>query len=248
MARWMRRIFNLLFALLTRREVNGLENLPPDGPYILASNHLSRLDLPLVYGLIGDRRIAGWAAEKYSRHLFFGALLRIGGGIFIRRGEVDRGALQAAVEWLRAGRIFGMAPEGTRSSTGTLMRAKTGAAYLANETGVPVVPVAVTGTERALRTLLRMRRPRVSVRFGKPFHLPPISGEDRTVALRRNTDEIMCQIAAMLPPTYRGVYADHPRLTELLTQRDEARRPPGTNAVPPSGMNKSRRSGEPPEV
>ncbi|OGO10751.1 MAG: hypothetical protein A2Z66_08900 [Chloroflexi bacterium RBG_13_66_10] len=221
MARWMRWIFNLLFALLTRRDVAGLENLPPSGPYILTSNHLSRLDLPLIYGLIGDQRITGWAAEKYERHWFFGALLRIGGGIFIRRGEVDRGALHAAVEWLRAGKIFGMAPEGTRSTTGSLIRAKTGAAYLANETGAPVVPVATTGTERALRTLLRMRRPRVSVRFGKPFHLPPVSEEDRTVALRRNSDEIMCQIAAMLPPEYRGVYAEHPRLKEILTQRNE---------------------------
>lgn len=216
MARWMRRIFNLLFSLLARREVSGLENLPSHGPYILAANHLSRLDLPLVYGLIGDRRIAGWAAEKYERHWFFGALLRIGGGIFIRRGEVDRGALHAAVEWLRAGKVFGMAPEGTRSSTGALIRAKTGAAYLANETGAPLVPVAITGTERALRTLLRMRRPRVSVRFGEPFFLPPVPEQDRIAGLLCNTDEIMCRIAAMLPPAYRGLYADHPRLKQIL--------------------------------
>jgi 1-acyl-sn-glycerol-3-phosphate acyltransferase len=214
----MRWIFNLLFALLTRREAQGLENLPAQGPYILASNHLSRLDLPLVYGLIGDERITGWAAEKYERHWFFGALLRIGGGIFIRRGEVDRGALQAAVDWLRAGKNFGMAPEGTRSSTGALIRAKTGAAYLANETGAPVVPIAVTGTERALPTLLRLRRPRVTVRFGKAFRLPPIPENDRTGGLQRNTDEIMCRIAAMLPPEYRGVYADHPSLRELLAE------------------------------
>jgi len=221
-ARLLRWIFNLLFSILTRREVVGLENLPNDGPYILAANHLSRLDLAFVYGLIGDKRITGWAAEKYERHPFFGLLLRMGGGIFIRRGEVDRGALQAAVEWLRAGKVFGMSPEGTRSSTGALIRAKTGAAYLINETGAPVVPIAIVGTERALQTLLRLRRPVVSVRFGKPLHLPPLGQEDRTAALRRNTDEIMCQIAAMLPPRYRGVYADHPRLKELLSRPADA--------------------------
>jgi 1-acyl-sn-glycerol-3-phosphate acyltransferase len=221
MARLMRWVFNLLFALLTRREIAGLENLPAEGPYILTSNHLSRLDLPLIYGLIGDQRLTGWAAEKYERHLFFGTLLRIGGGIFIRRGEVDRGALQAAVEWLRAGKIFGMAPEGTRSTTGALIRAKTGAAYLAEETGAPVVPAAVTGTERALRTLARLRRPQLSVRFGHPFRLHHVSEEDRTAALRSNTDEIMCRIAAMLPPEYRGVYADHPRLKLLLKAEPE---------------------------
>jgi 1-acyl-sn-glycerol-3-phosphate acyltransferase len=215
-ARLLRWIFNLLFSLLTRRDVAGRENLPREGPYILAANHLSRLDLALVYGLIGDKSITGWAAEKYEHHPFFGLLLRMGGGIFIRRGEVDRGALQAAVEWLRAGKVFGMSPEGTRSSTGALIRAKTGAAYLINETGVPVVPIAITGTEHALPTLARLRRPRVSVRFGKPLHLPPVGPDDRMAALRRNTDEIMCQIAAMLPPEYRGVYADYPRLQEIL--------------------------------
>ncbi len=216
MAGLLRWIFNLLFSVLARRDIAGLENLPREGPYILAANHLSRLDLALVYGLIGDKRITGWAAEKYERHPFFGLLLRMGGGIFIRRGEVDRGALQAAVEWLRAGKVFGMSPEGMRSSTRALIRAKTGAAYLVNETGVPVVPIALTGTEHALPTLVRLRRPRVSVRFGKPLRLPAVDPNDRMAALRRNTDEIMCQIAAMLPPEYRGVYADHPRLRELL--------------------------------
>ncbi len=218
MARWLRWIFNFLFSLLARRDVAGLENLPADGPHILTANHLSRLDLPLIYGLIGDERITGWAAEKYSRHLFFGTLVRIGGGIFIRRGEVDRSALQSAVDWLRSGKIFGMSPEGTRSPTRALIQGKTGAAYLANETGAPVVPIAVTGTERALATLVRLRRPHVSVRFGRPFHLPAIPEQDRTGALRRNTDEIMCRIAALLPPEYRGVYADHPRLRELLAE------------------------------
>jgi 1-acyl-sn-glycerol-3-phosphate acyltransferase len=216
MSRLLRWIFNALFALLARREVTGLENLPAHGPYILAGNHLSRLDLPFIYGLIGNERMTGWAAEKYQRHLFFGTLVRMGGGIFIRRGEVDRGALEAAVDWLRAGKVFGMSPEGTRSRTGALIRAKTGAAYLAAETGAPVVPIAITGTERALATLLHLRRPTVRARFGKPLSLHIPAGEDRGVALRRNSDEIMCQIAAMLPPEYRGVYADHPRLKELL--------------------------------
>lgn len=216
MSRLLRWIFNALFTLLARREVTGLENLPAHGPYILVGNHLSRLDLPLIYGLIGDERITGWAAEKYERHWFFGTLVRMGGGTFIRRGEVDRGALESAVEWLRAGKIFGMSPEGTRSRTGALIRAKTGAAYLAAETGAPVIPIAITGTERVLPTLLRLRRPRVTARFGEPLHLPLPPEGDRGPALRRNTDEIMCHIAAMLPPAYRGVYADHPRLKELL--------------------------------
>jgi 1-acyl-sn-glycerol-3-phosphate acyltransferase len=222
LARLLRWIFHLLFSLLARREVTGLENLPPEGPYILAGNHTSRLDLPFIYGLIGDERITGWAADKYQRHVLFGTLVRMGGGIFIRRGEVDRGAIDAAIGWLRAGKIFGMSPEGTRSRTGALIRAKTGAAYLAAATGAPLIPIAITGTQRALPTLLRLRRPRVTARFGKALHLPIGPDEDRGLALRRNTDEIMCHIAAMLPPESRGVYADHPRLKELLAAMDKA--------------------------
>lgn len=212
----LRWIFDLLFRLLSRRSVDGLEHVPAQGPYLLVSNHLSRVDPPLIYSLIGGAHLTGWAAEKYQRHVFFGTILRLGGGIFIRRGEVDREALQAAVEWLRAGKVFGMSPEGTRSKTGRLMRAKTGAAYLVQQTGVPVVPVAIWGTEKAMAELLRLRRPRLYVRFGAPVHLPPIDEADRSAGLRRNTDEIMCRIAALLPADYRGVYADHPRLEELV--------------------------------
>jgi 1-acyl-sn-glycerol-3-phosphate acyltransferase len=212
----LRSIFDLLFRLLSHRTVEGLENIPKRPPYLLVSNHLSRLDAALFYSVLGGAHLTGWAAEKYQRHWFFGPIVRVVGGIFIRRGVVDRGALASALDWLRAGRAFGMAPEGTRSQTGALIRAKTGAAYLAAETGVAVVPAAVWGTESGVRQLLRLRRPRLWLRVGRPFHLPPVSEEDRTAALRRNTDEIMCRIAALLPPAYHGVYADHPRLRELL--------------------------------
>ncbi len=212
----LRRVFDFLFRVLCRRTVHGREHVPSQGSYVLVTNHLSRLDAPLIYGLVGGAHITGWAAEKYQRHWLFGTITRLGGGIFIRRGEVDRGALQAAVEWLKAGKAFGMSPEGTRSPTGGLIRAKTGVAYLVNETGAAVIPAALWGTEAAVARLLHLRRPLVSVRFGGRFTLPPIDESDRVAGLRRNTDEIMCRVAALLPPAYRGVYADHPRLKELL--------------------------------
>ena len=99
-----------------------------------------------------------------------------------------------------------------------MIRAKTGAAYLAHLTDAPIVPLAITGTEKAGRDLLHLRRPRLTIRVGIPFTLPPISDDDRSAGLRRNTNEIMCRIAAMLPPQYHGVYADFPRLRELLAK------------------------------
>jgi 1-acyl-sn-glycerol-3-phosphate acyltransferase len=131
---------------------------------------------------------------------------------------VDRGALDFAVDWLARGNVFAMAPEGTRSSTGALQRGKTGAAYLAHRADVPIVPVAVMGTESMIWDLLRLHRARLTFQVGQPFHLPPLPEEERAQALRQHTDEIMCRIAALLLPEYRGVYAEHSRLQELLAQ------------------------------
>lgn len=207
--------FRLGLWLLTRRHVEGLEHVP-DPPYILAANHLGTLDIPFIYAAAGGPPLVGWAAEKYERQLIFGGLLRAGGAVFIQRGQVDRRALNFAVEALKSGKSFGMAPEGTRSRHHSLIRAKTGVAYLADEARVPVVPVAINGTERPFDSWLRLRRPLMTARFGPPLWLPPLPEEGRNEALRRNTDEIMCSIAAMLPPEYRGEYADHPRTRALI--------------------------------
>ena len=215
-ARLLRWLFNALFALLTVREVEGLEGLPADGPYILATNHLSIYDPALIYGLIGNECFSGWAAEKWEHHLIFGSILRLGGAIFIQRGQVDRNALDKALCWLRQGRIFGIAPEGTRSRTGGLIRGKTGVAYLAHEAGVPILPLAHSGTEGSIRGIFHFRRQKIRVHFGEAIHLPPADPSQHAAALRRDTDEVMCQIAALLPPAYRGVYRDHPRVDEIL--------------------------------
>lgn len=218
--RTLRSIFDLLSRLFTRRDVRGRDNLPSSGPYILAINHLSYFDLPFAFGLLGGEDVTGWAAEKYARHPFFGPILRMGGGIFIDRGEVDRRALAAAEGWLKQGKIFGMAPEGTRSRDNQMQRGKTGAAYLSHATGAPVIPVGIYGTEQATHSWLRLRRPTFHMRIGDPFTLPPLDESNRTASLRRDTDEIMCRIAALLPKQYHGYYADHPRLHELLHPRN----------------------------
>lgn len=218
--RFFRWLSNVGFSLFSIRAIKGLENVPSQGPYILVSNHLSRVDAPLLLTYIKNNNVTGWAADKYRKHLLFGPIVRLGGGIFIRRGKVDREALSAAVAWLREGNIFGLAPEGTRSKTGALIRAKTGAAYLADQIRVPIVPIAIMGTESMMSNLLRLRRSHLAVHIGAPFHLPPLDENNRTADLRRNADEIMCRIAAMMPQAYHGVYADHPRLAELLSESD----------------------------
>lgn len=207
---------NYLFKLLSRVEAVGMENLPPLGGCIIASNHMSRLDPVLVFALGKRRDMTALVADKYKRNFLIRPLIVGVGGIWINRDEADIQALREARQFLRNGGMLGIAPEGTRSRTGALIQAKTGVAYLADKAGVPVVPAAVYGSESAIRQLFHFHRPVIHIEFGKPFTLEPVSRHKRDVDLQRNTDEIMCRIAAMLPRRYWGVYADHPRLKELL--------------------------------
>jgi 1-acyl-sn-glycerol-3-phosphate acyltransferase len=119
---------------------------------------------------------------------------------------------------LKEGHVLVIAPEGTRSQTGALIEGRSGASYLAAQSGVPVIPVGIHGSEDQVvgANLRRLRRTTIIARVGKPFQLPPLKRGQREQALQAYTDEIMCQIAALLPPEYRGVYADHPRLMEIL--------------------------------
>lgn len=215
-SRLLRSFFNFASSLLARRVITGMENLPSSGPYILVINHLSFFDLPFVFGVLGGETVTGWAAEKYQRHPLFGPILKLAGGIFIERGQVDRQAIARAVAWLQRGNIFGMSPEGTRSKTHALARGKTGAAYLAHEAKVTLIPIGIHGTEQAWLYWSRLRRPTFAMRIGQPFRLPDIDPDQRQARLRADTDEIMCRIAALLPAQYHGYYADHPRLQELL--------------------------------
>lgn len=197
-------IVRWIFSIIAQWELVGRENLPPRGPYILVTNHLSAFDPPFVGAALGNPEITVFAAAKYSTG-FFGWVLRNAGAIFVRRGQADRAALRQALKVLKSGGILGLAPEGTRSRTRAMVRGKTGVAFLALRTGVPLVPVGVTGTERLADDLKHLRRGRLRVVIGQPFTLP--EPEKRTPeALRELTDLIMARIAELLPEEYRGVY------------------------------------------
>ena len=138
--------------------------------------------------------------------------------IWLNRFDADIHAMKEILRRLKAGGLLAIAPEGTRSKVEALQEAKPGAAYLASKVGLPIIPVALTGTEdRVVKDNLKhLRKSHIKVRAGKPFDLEPVGKQDKEESLHRATDEIMCQIAAMLPEKYRGFYADHPRLKEIL--------------------------------
>lgn len=218
-ARFLRFPANVLLDVLTLRHVEGRQHLPTEGPCLIVANHLSFLDAVLVFALVGGDNLTAWAAEKWENNLIFGTFLRLGNAFFVQRGQIDREALERAAEWLRAGKIFGMAPEGTRSQGGGLGRAKPGVAYLASLVDCPVVPIAHWGTETTMSSWRRLRRPRIEIRVGRPFRLPALDPNNRSGSLRRNADEVMCHLAALMPAERWGLYAEHPRLGELLADR-----------------------------
>jgi 1-acyl-sn-glycerol-3-phosphate acyltransferase len=201
----VRAIINALFGLIARREYVGLENIP-EPPYILVSNHLSVFDAPLLLAVC-PHTVRAFAAAKHKRNPVYAPLLVMMGSIFVQRGEVDRQALKGALDVLKRGEVLGLAPEGTRArGTYALQRGKTGTAYLATRADVPIVPVALSGTEQIKHNLPRLRRAHVRAVVGEPFRLPE-SGRVRGPKLDEYTDLIMRRLAELLPEAYRGVYA-----------------------------------------
>lgn len=217
----LNKTLNYLIDMLTHREVEGRENIPKDGAVIIAANHLGLFDVPLTYLAVGRADMTGWVAHKHLKNPLYRYLVNVIGGVWLNRENPDMHALKEPLRLLKAGRAFGVAPEGTRSRTKALLPGKEGVAYLAIASGAPIVPAAHTGTEKVWREFARLRKPHLHIRFGKPFRLPPLERDQREEQLAAGIEEIMCRIAALLPEEYRGVYAGHKRVRELLAETKE---------------------------
>jgi len=224
MSDMMRRekILNLIRKLvkaLVNLRVEGYENVPETGAFILVTNHIYRLDTPFLMLSTTRRDTIGMVGDSYRKIPFFRWLLDAIGVICVNREEYDFAAFRQAADYLKRGWIVGIAPEGTRSKTGSLKQGKPGTALLVRKTGALLVPAAVTGSEEMASRFLRLRKMEVLVRFGAPFQLPqPEAGEDNKAWLEKATKEIMCRIAALLPVERRGAYADNPRVSQILVE------------------------------
>ena len=192
--------------------MTGFDNLPADRGYVIAANHIGRLDAALAYYLLDRPDIIMMVAEKYEKYAIFRWLVKITNGMFIDRYNADIRAIRETLRRLQQGQILTITPEGTRSKSGNLIQAKPGGIYLAWKAGVPILPVAITGTEDAVvkDRLKHFRRLNIKAVAGNAFTLPPIDGRDREAALQEYTDVVMRRIAALLPPERRGYYADDP--------------------------------------
>jgi len=214
---------------LFRPWIEGLENIPEDGPAILASNHLSFLD-SIFLPLMVPRRITFLAKREYFnepglkgffKKLFFSGV----GQVPIDRsgGEASEGALHTAVRILGEGKLLGIYPEGTRSPDGRLFRGKIGVARMALQADCTVIPVAMIGTfEVQPPGQVRPNIRRVGIRIGKPLDFRRYEGlEDDRFVLRSMTDEIMYELMMLSGQEYVDTYAAKAK-AELAAARKES--------------------------
>ena len=193
-----------LFALLTRWEVRGRENILSQGPVLVVANHLNLTDPPLL-GISLGRKAMFMAKEELFRSPLSAYFVGSFGSFPVHRGRLDRKALRQAQQVLTDGLALVMFPEATRSKSARLQPAYPGSALIAMRSGVPILPVGIIGTEKVKGIGWIFRRPRITVNIGRPFYLPS-GGKLTRAELVENTSFIMEHIAELLPQKYRGVY------------------------------------------
>ena len=220
MRKILRFLIRILIGSVAHVEVFGRENIPTSGTFVIATNHIGILDIIMAYYALNRWDLFILVAEKWGKIGWIHWLGKQLNFIFIDRFNPDLPALREIMGRMKLGQVLVIAPEGTRSRTGALIEGKPGVSYLAAKAGYPILPVAITGTEDKviLGNIKRLKRSYITVTGGPIFTLPPLPTKDRDQVLEKYTDEIMCRIATLLPESYRGVYADHSRLRELLNQ------------------------------
>lgn len=217
------RVVRWFTSALCRVDADQLARVPTRGPLIIVTNHINFLEAPVIYTRLTPRPVTGFAKTETWDSAFLGWLFDVWGIIPIRRGEADKTALKRGVQALKDGYILTIAPEGTRNKDGRLLRGYPGIAMVALLSGAPLLPIAHYGHENYRQDLRRLRRSNFHARVGYPFTLTT-RGEKTTGEVRQHmTDEIMYQLAALLPPVYRGAYADFSKAsTKYLVFTDDS--------------------------
>jgi 1-acyl-sn-glycerol-3-phosphate acyltransferase len=202
-------VIRLGAGILCRIDTSDLAKVPAQGPLILAGNHIGSIEVPLMVAFLQPRKIIGLAKVETWDSKFMGWLFDLWDAIPVRRGEADLDAIRGCLEVLKNGGFLAIAPEGTRSRNGQLLRGQPGIALLALRAGVPILPIAHWGGENFGSNLKKFKRTDFHFRVGRPFTLD-VTGEKVNSQVRQViADEIMSQIANLMPVEYRGAYAQH---------------------------------------
>ena len=191
---FMRVLFCAFFSLFFGAEIKGRENIPQDGAVILAANHLSNWDPPLLACFLA-RKVSYMAKQELFEIPVFGTAIRYCHAFPVKRGEADRTAIKTAVAVLKDGKCLGLFPEGTRSRTGEMGKAEAGVGLIAAMTGAPLVPAAISGTEQIFGKGGGKFLPKVTVVFGEPMVFT--GNRKDKAALEKFSDDVMKKIAEL---------------------------------------------------
>jgi 1-acyl-sn-glycerol-3-phosphate acyltransferase len=213
--RWLARPFirvvlRLLFFVLAPVKITGRKNVSLRTAYIAVINHVSLFEAPFVGAFWPEQLEVIGASDVWDRP-GQNILARLWGGIPVHRDDYDRAAIEGVLSALRGGSPLLIAPEGGRSHAPGLRQAKPGVAFIAEQTGLPVIPGGIVGTtDDFWQKASKGKRPRLEMRIGKPIHLPIVKGigAERRESRQCNADLVMRYIAGLLPEEYRGVYAE----------------------------------------
>jgi 1-acyl-sn-glycerol-3-phosphate acyltransferase len=203
-------VFRLVTDGIFRVHAEQLERVPATGPLILTMNHVNLLELPLIYARLQPRQVHGLVLAERWKNPVLAWGLDACDCIPLERGGVNRAAFGKALHVLSAGEIVIIMPEGTRSYTGQLQHAHAGVVILALKSGAPVLPILTHGGARYRQNLRRLRRTDFHITVGRPFTLKAGGGTVDGPARKEMLDELMYQMAALLPPECRGAYASLP--------------------------------------
>lgn len=201
-------ILKVFFNLFFKIDIQGIERTPMTGPLLAGGNHTRLWEGPLILATLPRQPLSAFAKAEYKGTLIGRFILEPIDVIYVNRGEVDRTALKEMIRRLKAGYAIGIAPEGTRSKDSKMIQGKEGTAYLALQTKAQFLPLAIWGHENFPASLKRLRRCPVHIRVGHPFVLENDPNLTRQQNIELGTERIMTSIARMLPPEYRGYYAD----------------------------------------
>jgi 1-acyl-sn-glycerol-3-phosphate acyltransferase len=208
--RVLRPMLRVLGGLLCRVDVHNLEHIPDHAPTVLLINHISFIDPIVLTAVVTRRYVISMAKAETLNHWFVGRIVRLWGNFVVRRDEIDRIALNTAIELLKAGHLVLIAAEGTRNPDG-LGLGKSGAAFIAHKSNAVVVPTAIVGAETWAHDLRRLQRASVQVRFGQPFRFHTPQTRLNRAMREQMITEAMYQIARQIPDSHahlRGHYVD----------------------------------------
>jgi 1-acyl-sn-glycerol-3-phosphate acyltransferase len=201
-------VLRRVFQALCRIDAEELNQVPRNGPLILVANHINFLEVPVVMSHLNNPNITGLAKRETWQNPLFTFLFNQWRAIPIDRGVVDRQAIRLSLEALAQGKILAVAPEGTRSKTGSLLKAKSGVVALAQLSQAPLMPIVSFSHENFWQNCMRLRRTDFHIRVGQTFRIRFPAGAPDKEARQAIADEIMYRLAELLPPRYRGVYTD----------------------------------------